>query len=179
MAGNKTEIKVSKIHVLPPSKSLINDHNENNICSAIVELECKEQQRALLNAARRHDPDLDEFEGVFMHEDRTKIQQTQYRETANEAKRLNENLKKIDKLDKPFRFVVRANRVRCIDMDQSREQKKSIYCSPPALDQLGHHGRPFIQLDDTNVNNTRGNYIKRNTRGNKASAAHCASRSDQ
>lgn len=153
-ADSAIPVNVSKVHCLPQSKS-VNLTNELPITyAAVVVLESDEQQRALLKVARRHNLQDEEFKGVFAHEDRTKAQQLQHRESLNEARAKNTELDRRGLLDKPFRYVVRAGGVRCIDVDQSSKQKRSIYRSPPNANTRVETSR-FV-----NVNNRRGTVSK-------------------
>lgn len=151
-AGSATEVNVREVHRIHQSK-LAKDTNISPLSySAAVVLESDKQQSALLSVARSHN--IDEFKDVFAHEDRTKAQQAQYRDLKSEARAKNAELLIEGKLDKPFRYVVRAGGVRCIDACQSKENKKSIYCKPP---------RPSnndIDRRFANVNNKRGTITK-------------------
>ena len=99
--------------------------NRNPAPSVLVVLNSVEEQQIVLKAARHHlHPD---YQGVFAHEDRTRAQQLQYSECAKKAKDKNRRLEAAALLDQPFRFVVRGDRVRCIDATQSSVNKKSIY----------------------------------------------------
>ena len=99
--------------------------NRNPVSSVLVVLNSVEEQQIVLKAARHHtNPN---YQGVFAHEDRTRAQQLQYSECAKQAKDKNRRLEAVSLLDQPFRFVVRGDRVRCIDAKQSSVDKKSIY----------------------------------------------------
>lgn len=149
-----TSVNVSKVHYLPQPR-LQNQANNLPIShSAIVVLENEEQQRTLLRVARHHN--LEEYKGVFAHEDRTKAQQTQHRESVSEAKTKNDELAKRGLLNKPFRYVVRVDGVRCIDVDQSAEKKKSIYCSPPSNTTNGYDINRFANVNSRRGANTKG-----------------------
>ena len=73
---------------------------------------------------------------MFAHEDRMPAQQLQYSECAKQAKLKNDSLNREGRLDNPFRYVVRGDRVRCIDAIESRYEKKSVYVSEQQ--QLSH-----------------------------------------
>jgi hypothetical protein len=162
-ADSAKNVNVREVNRIPQSK-LANETNTSPLSySAVVVLESEEQQRALLNVARRHN--INEFDGVFAHEDRTKAQQMQYREHKTEAREKNAELLREGKLDKPFRYVVRAGGVRCIDVGQSKESKKSIYCSPQ------RPNKNDINQRFANVNNRRGTISKSVHRANLSGEA--------
>lgn len=71
------------------------------------------------------------FSGVFVREDRTPAQQTQFKELNEQKKMKNASLG--DRLDLPFRYIIhrRSQTVRCIDVVKSAESKKCVFISPP------------------------------------------------
>jgi hypothetical protein len=99
--------------------------NRKPVSSVLVVLNSVEEQQIVLKAAKHHSNS--DYQGVFAHEDRTRAQQLQYSECAKQAKDKNRRLEAASLLDQPFRFVVRGDRVRCIDAKQSSAAKKSIY----------------------------------------------------
>ena len=164
-ADSAKNVNVREVHRIPQSK-LSKETNVSPLSySAVVVLESDEQQRALLSVARRHN--IEEYKNVFAHEDRTKAQQAQYRELKSEARAKNAELLIEGKLDKPFRYVVRAGGVRCIDADRLRENKKSIYCKPP------RPGNDDIDRRFSNVNNKRGTISRSVHNANLSDEANC------
>lgn len=87
----------------------------------------KEDAQSAMKAARSHKNAS--YPGVFAHEDRTKAQQQQFMALTKEAKSRNDELNRNYQLDKPFRWIVRGNRIRCIDVQESRTQSKSVFVS--------------------------------------------------
>ena len=67
---------------------------------------------------------------IFIRPDRTLAEQHLFRALLTQKKKANEQLGVL--LDKPYRWVIRSDRIRCIDIDQSRTACKSVYASPPA-----------------------------------------------
>lgn len=122
--------KAKSVHRLHTSKT--NDASKPApVPSILVVLETTEVQQQVLRAARHHSNA--DFAGVFAHEDRTKSQQLQYSDMSKKAKAENEKLKRDKLLDQPFRFVVRGDRVRCIDALKSADNKKSVYVTDQQL----------------------------------------------
>ena len=90
----------------------------------LVLLDSRDKQQRVLQHARHHG--VTKFSNVFAHEDRTKAQQLQFSECAKAAKTKNAILERSG-LDPLYRYVVRGDRVRCIDLDKSREERTSVY----------------------------------------------------
>ena len=65
--------------------------------------------------------------GAFAHQDRTPAQQQQFQDCLKEATEKNNVLARHSLLKKPFLWVVRGDRVRCTDRDESTLAQKSIY----------------------------------------------------
>ena len=96
-----------------------------------VVLENQEQRNeALLQVKHR---ELPNFNGVFMREDRTPAQQAEFSKLNNERFRKNEELKQLELLDKPFRYIIHrwSGTVRCIDEPESSKFRKYIFKEPP------------------------------------------------
>ena len=119
-----TAKKVQRLHVAKP-KDGTDSSKRTPVPSLLVVLSDVDAQRQVLKAVRHHD--CKDFKGVFAHEDRTEAQQLQYSECAKQAREKNEKLRVVGSLDQPFRYVVRGDRVRCIDSIESSQQKKSVY----------------------------------------------------
>ena len=126
------DVHVEKVQRLNTSKSKKGSDRPPSP-AALVIFKDEEEQRVALKAARHHNSS--DYKGVFAHEDRTEAQQLEYAEVAKEAKRLNEVLDKKKVLDQPFRYVVRGDRARCIDVSKSKQERKSVYVSDEALAQ--------------------------------------------
>lgn len=143
----KQPVAVKKVQRLFKKKN--KDNKTEPTSSILVVLESKDDQEKALLSARHHNHDG--FKNVFAHEDRTKAQQLEYIESVKQAKKKNEELERYDLLDKPFRWVVRGDRIRCIDAVKSRTDKKSVYVleseiNSARLDRASRRGH---------VNNTR------------------------
>ena len=130
-------------------KNGVSSGKRNPVSSVLVVLNSVEDQQAVLKAARHHDKA--DFNGVFAHEDRTRAQQLQYSECAKQAKDKNRRLEAVELLDQPFRFVVRGDRVRCIDASQSSVAKKSIYVDDSTV-QLEIQRQQRQKLDEAITN---------------------------
>ena len=118
-------MKVKKAQRLHSRSLNIVENIPSKVPSILVVLNDADEAKEGLKNARHHTDD--QFKGVFAHDDRTKAQQYEYSEIAKLTKKKNEQLKSVNLLDQPFRYVVRSDRVRCIDVQQSKDQKKSIY----------------------------------------------------
>lgn len=118
-------VKVKKAQRLHSKSLNIGENQPSKVPSILVVLNNTEETKEVLKHARHHTDD--QFKGVFAHEDRTKAQQLEYTESTKMAKKKNEQLKSVNLLDQPFRYVVRGDRVRCIDLQESKSQQKSIY----------------------------------------------------
>ena len=103
-------VEVKKVQRLFKKKKSEENKTEPTT-SILVVLENKDQQEIALSSARHHNHV--DFKNVFAHEDRTKAQQLEYNESVKQAKKKNEELERHDLLDKPFRWVVRGDRIRC------------------------------------------------------------------
>ena len=127
---------VQKVHRLRHAKQnnpSTDSSKRTPVPSVLVMLNDTETQRKVLKAARHHNSN--KFKGVFAHEDRTPAQQMQYAECAKLARNKNEKLNEQRALDQPFRYVVRGDRVRCIDTHQSREREQSVYVTEQQIKQ--------------------------------------------
>jgi hypothetical protein len=99
----------------------------------LVVLEDTETQKSVLQMARHHK--LQHFHRVFAHEDRTTAEQQQFLDGRKRARASNTQLEQAGLLDQPFRYVVRGDRVRCINVSESRELQKSVYVTEQAVKQ--------------------------------------------
>ena len=143
--------KVIQLHQSKPSKD---KSKSTSTPSILVVLKDVESQKRVLQAARHHDNE--QFQGVFAHEDRTQAQQLQFAECSKQAKSRNDKLRADGLLDQPFRFVVRGDRVRCIDKIQFCELKKSCYVSEQQLKQhIDNIGRVNKAIGDGSINTGR------------------------
>lgn len=121
------EAKVKKVHRLHHATQKDDTSKRNQLSSILVVLEDAETQKRVLKVARHHS--VEQFQGVFAHQDRTQAQQLQFAECSKLARDKNKQLEADGLLDQPFRFVVRGDRARCIDTIKSRENKSSCYVS--------------------------------------------------
>lgn len=83
-----------------------------------------ETQFSTISKARSCD-NVEGMGGIFMRPDRTTAEQDQFRTLNNTRKKANDELG--DKLDKPFRFVIRGDRIRKINAIESSKEKRSVY----------------------------------------------------
>jgi hypothetical protein len=125
-------VEVVKVHRMQPrSISSSEDENEQvrkeKKCMFQVVLGDADQQKAVLAAARRHTFD-GRHRGAFLHMDRTRAEQEQFRLLDEQRRKRNDELKELNLLDK-YRYVLRTDRVRCIDMVKSSAQQRSWYVS--------------------------------------------------
>ena len=118
--------KVQRLHAAR-SMDTRDQGKRTPVPSILVVLDGVDEQRRVLQAARHHTSK--EFSGIFAHEDRTQAQQLQYSECARQAKDRNAALQGSGLLVQPFRYVVRGDRVRCINSVESAQHKKSMYVS--------------------------------------------------
>ena len=118
--------KVQRIRTTTRREASVMAQGNNNspLPAVLVVLESSEKQQQVLQYARHHQ--ASGFSHVFAHEDRTKAQQLQFSECAKEAKANNAKLSQSG-LNPPFRYVVRGDRVRCLDFVKSCDEKRSIY----------------------------------------------------
>jgi hypothetical protein len=163
-------VENAKLQRLQNSRPRENDESassRNPVPSVLVVLNSVEEQQTVLKAARHHDNP--EFKGVFAHEDRTRAQQLQYSECAKQAKDKNKRLESVELLNKPFRFVVRGDRVRCIDFIKSSVGKKSVYVDDRTV-QLDIQQRQQQKLDEA-INNGHVNDRRSHTAAVSTAAA--------
>jgi hypothetical protein len=142
-------VENAKLQRLQNSRNDDSSGKRNPVSSVLVVLNSVEDQQAVLKAARHHDKA--DFNGVFAHEDRTRAQQLQYSECAKQAKDKNRRLAAVELLDQPFRFVVRGDRVRCIDASHSSVAKKSVYVDERTV-QLEIQRKQGQKLDEAITN---------------------------
>jgi hypothetical protein len=64
---------------------------------------------------------LGTFKDIYIRPDRTAAEQSEFIKLNSERKAANSDLDKLGKLDKPFRFVIRSDKLRCIDVSQEVE----------------------------------------------------------
>jgi len=102
----------------------------------VVELESTELRNALITAAKQL-AKIDGYKTVFIRPDRTPTEQTSFNRLNAERKKLNDGLKFNNRLDQPFRFVIRGDRVRCIDVVAEKVQLLN-----------GQHKQPFANWKD-------------------------------
>ena len=131
--GDVKAVKVHRIRTATQNSTLQNNRSPP-APAILVTLENSEVQQKVLKSARHHH--VTAFDQVFALPDRTKAQQFQYSENAKVAQRKNDKLQKSGKLDQPFRFVVRGDRVRCIDFIQSSTNKTSVYATEQQIREL-------------------------------------------
>ena len=62
-----------------------------------------------------------DYKNVFIRPDRTPAEQEIFNALNTEKNKLNNGLRTNNKLDQPFRFVIRSDKVRAIDVSQQVE----------------------------------------------------------
>jgi hypothetical protein len=81
----------------------------------IVELESPDQRDTVLRASKAL-AGRDEFRNVFIRPDRTPDEQAIFKDLLKERAQANKELG--ERLGRPYRFVIRGDRVQCIDVSQ-------------------------------------------------------------
>jgi hypothetical protein len=91
---------------------------------------------AALRAGSRHK--LAAYTGVYIREDRTPAQQSEFNDLNDQKKKQNDALEANNLLDQPFRYIIHriTSSVRCIHVQNSATQRKCVFTSPTAA-QLG------------------------------------------
>ena len=64
---------------------------------------------------------IEQYENVFIRPYRTPAEQSDFNLINKERREANEDLKRNGKLDNPYRFVIRGDRVRCINVEESQK----------------------------------------------------------
>jgi hypothetical protein len=83
--------------------------------SIIVEFDSNEARNGLLaNAKQLHS--IGEYKHVYIRPDRTPAEQETFNSLNEERNRRNNGLSASGKLDQPFHFVIRGDRVHCVDV---------------------------------------------------------------
>ena len=84
----------------------------------IVEFESNDMRDKVLRSSKklRNNQHNKEFDNVFIRPDRTAAERTELDILIKERDIANEDLKNNKKLDQPSRFVVRGDRLSCLDM---------------------------------------------------------------
>ena len=119
-------ITVNKVRRFQPSKN-------NPDAPGLLQVSLNPVDKTSVLKAGYHHKSQDHV-GVYIREDRTPAQQSEFNEL-NEIKKLrNEKLNTCGLLDNPFRNIVhrRSGTVRCIDVHKSAEQSKCVFSSPNA-----------------------------------------------
>lgn len=80
----------------------------------VVEVESKEIRNEIVASAKNLSK-LAEYKNTYIRPDRTPAEQTEFINLYKARNNENDNLKKNNKLDNPFRYVIRGDRIRCID----------------------------------------------------------------
>lgn len=167
-AVSEEKVTVKKVQRLFKAKNDMRNKSEPT-SSILVCFDNRDEQQKALKAARQHSNPS--YEGVFAHEDRTKAQLLEYSTCAKQAKIKNDELEKEELLDKPFRWVVRGNRIRCIDAVKSRADKQSVYVSSNELNQAiaarANKERLQAAVKSGSVNNTRQSTSQNITKVNR------------
>jgi hypothetical protein len=109
-----------KIRRYPKSGSSLNQSSPSTLLS--VELKTKEDCHLAIRNSR-----ILQSDNIFIRPERSFADQIKFNTLYKEKKRLNDILLNKNTLDQPFCFVVRGNKVRCLDHPKSTEAKKSIY----------------------------------------------------
>jgi uncharacterized coiled-coil protein SlyX len=95
-----------------------------------VTFDSEDGKNEVLESCYRHS--VDEFKGVFVREDLTPAQQTEFKEQRKTLKALNDELNETGLLDNPFRYVVhrRTKQICCINVEESSNEKRYVFASP-------------------------------------------------
>lgn len=119
--------------------------------SLLVTLNSTDTVQKVLKYARHHTHE--QWTNVFAHEDRTEAEQFQFYKCKNEADTKNDNLRKHE-LFNQYQYVIRGDRVRCIDRIKSTELRQSIYVSDEQIKQHldNERNRKRKQLDVIEIN---------------------------
>ncbi len=85
----------------------------------IVEFETVAIRNDIIAAARSLASS--DHKDIYIRPDRTIAEQVEFNRLNEEKKIANKDLEKVGNLDKPFRFVIRGDRVRCVDVTKTLE----------------------------------------------------------
>ena len=99
------------------SRSQTSESKPNSPAPLIVEFESTDARNKVISSARNLAST--QYKNIFIRPDRTPSEQSNFNEINNMKKKLNDELKANSKLDQPFRYVVRGDSVRCIDVTQT------------------------------------------------------------
>lgn len=120
--------QVKSVRRMRPSGNGRKQSTSSNPIPLIVELSSEIEKESVLNSARNLGKS-ERFKKVFIRKDRTPDEQNAYVKLCQEQRAANADLQSNGKLDQPFRFVVRGDRVKCIDVSKK--------------DNLGRH--PYVE----------------------------------
>ncbi len=97
----------------------------------IVEFESTELRNSVISAAKSLANST--YKDVFIRPDRTIPEQNVFNRLNKERKQANSDLEKFGNLNSPFRFVIRGDRVRCVDVSKTLDINGAI--KHPFVDQ--------------------------------------------
>jgi hypothetical protein len=84
-------------------------------CGKVFKENCKNLQPQLANS---------NFKSVYIRPDRTVSEQAEFNRLHKELKEASDDLAKHNLLNNPFRFVIRGDRVRCVDVKETLDNNK-------------------------------------------------------
>jgi hypothetical protein len=80
----------------------------------VVAFDSEEKRNEILSVSKNL-VKCEKFKNVFVEIQRTGDEQNEFQKLLRERNEANNNLEKDGRLNRPYRFVIRSNRVRCID----------------------------------------------------------------
>jgi hypothetical protein len=89
----------------------------------IVEFESIETRNSVVAAGKKL-ATSEHFKSVYIRPDRTQAEQVEFNRLYRERKEANDDLAKHDLLNKPYRFVIRGDKLRCINVEQTLDNSK-------------------------------------------------------
>jgi hypothetical protein len=118
---------IARVNRLKSSKNKAKLSNSNIIQVSLSNLSSRAE---ILKKCAHHKQEI--YKGVYVREDRTPEQQTEFNTTRTRLKKLNDQLAAANILDNPFRNVIhrRTGRICCIDVIESTSNKCYVFSSP-------------------------------------------------
>jgi hypothetical protein len=112
----KLHAAVKKVYRIPPK---VRNTAAGNSDPLVVEFNDETTSKNILRSGKDL-KDTENYKKVFFRPDRTPAAQSEFNKLVVEKNAANEDLKKHDLYNTPFRFIIRADRVVCIDTSKSK-----------------------------------------------------------
>jgi hypothetical protein len=115
-------VKAYRIKSKPKSPAADQQQQQQHPPPIIVEFENLETRNSVVAAGKQLANS--NFKSVYIRPDRTLAEQAEFNRLHKERKEANDDLVKHNLLINPFRFVIRGDRVRCVDVKETLDNNK-------------------------------------------------------